>query len=69
MSATSLSSRRRGTIRRWRERTTTADRSHRPKRMTISLTPLEETLVRELRTQLDLPLDDIVESLSSRRRG
>ena len=52
------------TIRRWRGRTTTADRSHRPKRMAISLTVLEEQLVCELRTRLDLPhlpLDDIVE--------
>ncbi len=49
------------TIRRWRSRTTTADRSHRPKRMSISLTPTEEELVCELRTALDLPLDDIVE--------
>ena len=49
------------TVRRWRGRTTTADRSHRPKRMAISLTVLEEELVRELRTRLDLPLDDIVE--------
>jgi len=29
--------------------------------MSISLTPLEEELVRDLRTTLDLPLDDIVE--------
>ncbi len=49
------------TIYRWRKRGSTEDRSHRPKRMSISLTALEEELVCELRTQLDLPLDDIVE--------
>jgi transposase InsO family protein len=49
------------TIRRWRGRTTTEDRSHRPEHMNISLSPLEEALVCELRTELDLPLDDIVE--------
>ena len=57
------------TIRRWRGRTSTEDGSHRPKRMSISLTAMEEELVCELRTNLDLPLDDIVESLSPRRRG
>ena len=55
------------TIYRWRKRGSTEDRSRRPKRMSISLTALEEELVCELRTQLDLPLDDIVESLSPRR--
>src|SRR5882757_6253331 len=49
------------TIRRWRGRNTVADRSHRPKRLAISLSPVEETLVCELRTRLALPLDDIVE--------
>src|ERR1700710_171225 len=49
------------TIRRWRGRTTVADRSHRPKRLTTSLSDVEETLVCELRTSLQLPLDDIVE--------
>ena len=49
------------TIRRWQGRTSTEDRSHRPKRMSISLTAMEEELVCELRTTLDLPLDDIVE--------
>ena len=46
------------TIRRWRERTTVADRSHVPKLLTISLSAMEETLVCELRTKLQLPLDD-----------
>ena len=30
------------TIRRWRGRYSTADRSHRPKRLSTSLTPVEE---------------------------
>jgi transposase-like protein len=49
------------TIRRWRGRTTVGDRSHRPKKLTTSLSAMEETLVCELRTSLQLPLDDIVE--------
>jgi IS30 family transposase len=49
------------TIRRWRCRNTVGDRSHRPKRLTTSLSAMEETLVCELRTSLQLPLDDIVE--------
>src|ERR1700676_443570 len=49
------------TIRRWRSRTTVGDRSHRPNNLQTSLTVTEEALVCELRTSLDLPLDDIVE--------
>src|ERR1700675_2534642 len=49
------------TIRRWRGRTTVGDRSHRPNRLTTSLSAMEETLVCELRTSLQLPLDDISE--------
>jgi IS30 family transposase len=49
------------TIRRWRGRTSVEDRSHRPKKLSIGLTGTEETLVCELRTSLQLPLDDIVE--------
>jgi transposase-like protein len=49
------------TVRRWRGRTTVNDRSHRPKKLTTSLSDVEETLVCELRTALQLPLDDIVE--------
>jgi len=49
------------TIRRWRRRTTVADRSHTPKQLTTSLSPLEEGLVCELRCKLQLPLDDITE--------
>ncbi len=49
------------TIRRWRDRTTVGDRSHTPKRLTVSLSPMEEALVCELRMHLQLPLDDITE--------
>ena len=49
------------TIRRWRGRTTVGDRSHRPHRLTTNLSAMEETLVCELRTALQLPLDDTVE--------
>jgi len=49
------------TIRRWRGRTTVGDRSHRPNRLMTSLSAIEERLVCELRTALQLPLDDIVE--------
>lgn len=49
------------TIRRWRSRTSVADRSHTPKRLTTKLSPLEERLICELRSNLQLPLDDITE--------
>ena len=49
------------TIRRWRGRSTVADRSHTPKTLQTSLTAIEERLVCELRISLQLPLDDIVE--------
>jgi transposase InsO family protein len=49
------------TIYRWRGRTTVEDRSHRPHNLTTSLSAIEETAVCELRTSLQLPLDDIVE--------
>lgn len=49
------------TIRRWRGRSTVADRSHTPRRLAISLSVVEEALVCELRSRLRLPLDDIVE--------
>lgn len=49
------------TIRRWRGRTTVTDHSHTPKALTTSLSELDEALVRELRTKLNLPLDDITE--------
>lgn len=49
------------TIRRWRGRTGTADRSTQPHHLQTSLTASEEALIVELRCTLDLPLDDIVE--------
>jgi transposase-like protein len=49
------------TIRRWRGRTSVADRSHTPHKLATSLRDVEERLVVELRTALALPLDDIVE--------
>jgi len=49
------------TIRRWRSRDTVTDRSHCPKTLTTSLSDIEERLVCELRTELALSLDDIVE--------
>jgi IS30 family transposase len=49
------------TIRRWRARNTVADRPHTPKTLHSSLSDMEETLVCELRTSVQLPLDDIVE--------
>jgi transposase len=49
------------TIRRWRSRTTVNDRSHTPKRLKTSLSAMEQALVCELRTELQLPLDDVVE--------
>ena len=49
------------TIRRWRGRTTVQDRSHTPKRLMIKVTPLEDALICELRTRLQLSLDDITE--------
>ena len=49
------------TVRRWRNRKTVTDRSHTPKRLAISLSELEERLVIELRQNVRLSLDDIVE--------
>jgi transposase len=49
------------TIYRWRGRTTVTDRPHTPKRLATKLTTLEEALICELRTRLQLPLDDITE--------
>ena len=49
------------TIYRWRDRTTVNDRSHRLHNLVTSLSAVEERAVCELRTSLQLPLDDIVE--------
>ena len=49
------------TVRRWRARDGVQDHSHAPKHPPISLSGLEEQLVLELRTQVGLPFEDIVE--------
>ena len=49
------------TIRRWRKRTSTADRSHRPHRLQTGFDATEEEIAVELRTRLGLSLDDILE--------
>jgi transposase InsO family protein len=49
------------TIRRWRSRGDVNDRSHKAHHLAISLSPLEEHLVCELRREIGLGLDDIVE--------
>ena len=49
------------TIYRWRGRITVTDRSHTPKTLMTKLSPMEQALVCELRTRLQLPLDDITE--------
>jgi len=49
------------TVRRWKARTTTADRSHRPKHIQTRFDPLEEEIAVELRTRLALSIDDIAE--------
>jgi len=49
------------TVRRWKARDSVRDRSHTPKRLAISLSEVEEQLVCELRSRLQLPLDDITE--------
>ena len=49
------------TVRRWRGRHDTADRSSRPHRLASSLSPEEEAIAVELRTRLALSLDDALE--------
>lgn len=49
------------TIRRWKKRSSVEDRSHTPHNLSISLSPLEEELVGELRRRLWLSLDDLTE--------
>src|SRR2546428_3170946 len=54
------------TIRRWRGRSTVADRPHTPKTLQTSLTAIEEPLGFELRKPVHLPLDDIIELIPRR---
>lgn len=49
------------TIRRWRKRTSTEDRSHRPHRLQTQFDAIEEEIAVELRTRLGLSLDDMLE--------
>ena len=48
------------TVAKWRKRDSTADASHRPKRMRTNLSPVQEAVVVELRKMLLLPLDDLL---------
>ena len=50
----------RHTIRKWKQRDTVTDASHRPHRLQTTLSPLQEMLVVELRQLLLLPLDDLL---------
>ena len=48
------------TARKWRGRQDMQDRSHRPNKLSTTLTPAQEALVVELRRTLLLPLDDLL---------
>jgi hypothetical protein len=48
------------TARKWQGRESVQDRSHRPHRLSTTLTPAQELLVVELRRALLLPLDDLL---------
>jgi transposase-like protein/transposase len=48
------------TVRKWKKRDSVEDRSHRPKNLRATLSPLEEEIVVELRKSLLLPLDDLL---------
>jgi transposase InsO family protein len=48
------------TARKWKSRETTQDLSHRPHKLSTTLTPGQEALVVELRRLLLLPLDDLL---------
>jgi transposase-like protein len=50
----------RQTIRKWKERDSAEDRSHRPDTLRTTLTPVQEAIVVELRTTLLLPTDDLL---------
>ena len=50
----------RATVRKWRQRETGHDASHRPHRIHATLRPIEEIVVVELRKSLLLPLDDLL---------
>ena len=48
------------TVRKWRSREDMQDRSHRPTKLSTTLTPAQEVLVVELRRTVLLPLDDLL---------
>ena len=48
------------TARKWKGRDDPQDRSHRPHKLSTTLTPAQELLVVELRRTLLLPLDDLL---------
>jgi transposase InsO family protein len=48
------------TVRKWRGREDMQDRSHRPAKLSTTLTPAQEVLVVELRRTLLVPLDDLL---------
>ncbi len=50
----------RATARKWKQRDSTEDRSHRPHKLHTTLTPAQEVIVVELRCMALLPLDDLV---------
>ena len=47
------------TVRKWRSRAEVQDRSHRPNKLSTTLSPAQEAIVVELRRLLMLPLDDL----------
>ena len=51
------------TVARWRSREDVLDRSARPHRIATKISEWEEALITELRRELALPLDDIVEAM------
>ena len=48
------------TARKWPERQSTADRSHRPHTLRCTLTAAQEAVAMEIRRTLWLPLDDLL---------
>jgi len=48
------------TVRKWRERDSTADRSHRPATLHCTLSAAQEAVAMEIRRTLWLPLDDLL---------
>lgn len=48
------------TVRKWRRRDSTADRSHRPQTLHCTLTSAQEAVAMEIRRTLWLPLDDLL---------